>query len=129
MSKKPDSASRMAEILNPKRLAELRGQDAPPSPAPAEPLPSRPERSNAKAPAEPEAIPDERSKPAGRGRPLGSKNAKAGKKSDEEYCPTTVYIRKETRKRVKQTLLDAESAEDVSDLVESLLQEWLEKQG
>jgi hypothetical protein len=128
MSKKPDAASRMAEILSSQRLAELSSQ-APPSPAPSEGAASHPSRVAAKPSANSEAMSVEQPKHVGRGRPLGSKNAKAGKKSDDEYCPTTVYIRKETRKRVKQTLLDAESTEDVSDLVEGLLQEWLEKQG
>jgi hypothetical protein len=56
----------------------------------------------------------------GKGRPA------TGKKSNEDYCQTTISIRKETRKRVKQALLDAETGQDVSDLVEELLEKWLE---
>jgi hypothetical protein len=120
MNKKPDTASRMADILSAKRLADLKADAPPPSPAPPDPPAPLPAKPVTKAPA------TEVNQPSPRGRPLGSKNAKAGKKSDEDYCPTTIYIRKETRKRVKQALLDAETTEDVSDLVESLLQEWLE---
>jgi hypothetical protein len=124
MSKKPDTASRMADILAANRLAELRGPEAPPSPAPVEtPLPRAPKPISKPSP-KPEVSPVESETVGRRGRPLGSKT---GKKSDEEYCPTTIYIRKETRKRVKQALLYAESTEDVSELVEGLLQDWLDK--
>ncbi len=127
MSKKPDTASRMADILAANRLAELSEPETP-SPAPAESLPSRVARPVVKSPVQPEAVSEERAKQVGPGRPLGSKRAKPGKKDNAEYCATTIYIRKATRKRVQLTLLDAESDDDVSDLVEVLLQEWLEKQ-
>ncbi|WP_422932174.1 hypothetical protein [Singulisphaera sp. PoT] len=48
-----------------------------------------------------------------------------GKKSDEEYCTTTISIRIETRKQVKKALLDEENGKDMSDLVEELLGKWL----
>ncbi len=48
-----------------------------------------------------------------------------GKKSDEAFCQTTISIRKATRKQVKQVLLDAENGQDVSELVEELLVQWL----
>jgi hypothetical protein len=88
-------------------LGTLKNEPAPPSPAPL-------------AAAQRNA-PDVVSDPpkGGKGRPAN------GKKSNDEYCQTTISIRKTTRKRVKQALLDAESGQDVSELVEDLLTRWL----
>lgn len=88
-------------------LGTLKNEPAPPSPALSTPLP----RSADDAVSE--------MMKGGKGRPA------TGKKSNDEYCQTTISIRKDTRKRVKQALLDAESGQDVSELVESLLQRWL----
>jgi hypothetical protein len=89
-------------------LGTLKKEATPPSPAPME----RPERTAAK----PEAVASK----GERGRPA------TGKKSNEDYCQTTISIRKDTRKRVQHALLDAETGQDVSDLVEELLVKWLE---
>jgi hypothetical protein len=89
-------------------LGTLKNETPPPSPAPLEPSPPRVTK--------PEVTPSKGLK----GRPA------TGKKSDTEYCQTTISIRKATRKRVKQALLDAETGQDVSDLVEDLLGKWLE---
>ena len=97
MSKKPHPLEGLTTILG-----TLKSESPPPSPAPA---------NNASYPV---------ATSSGRGRPA------IGKKSNGEYCQTTISIRKETRKRVKQTLLDAETGQDVSDLVEELLVKWLE---
>ena len=103
MSKKPHPLDGLSNILG-----TLKGEAHPPSPAPTEPLP--------------QPIPD-----AGVGASKGGKGRPAtGKKSNGDYCQTTISIRKETRKRVKQALLDAETGQDVSDLVEDLLVNWLE---
>jgi hypothetical protein len=88
-------------------LGTLKNDSAPPSPA----LPTPPPKS--------EAVAGSDSSRGGKGRPA------TGKKSNEEYCQTTISIRKETRKRVKQALLDYETGQDVSDLVEELLTRWL----
>jgi len=59
------------------------------------------------------------SKPTGKGRP-------AGKRSDPGYSPTTFFVRKETKRRAAQLLLeDANSKTDLSDLVEQLLAQWV----
>ena len=105
MSKKPHPLEGLSSILG-----TLKGEAHPPSPAPVEPL------------SRPAAEPDVMATKGGKGRPA------TGKKSNEEYCQTTISIRKETRKRVKQALLDAETGQDVSDLVEELLVKWLESQ-
>lgn len=106
MSKKPHHLEGLSSILG-----TLKGEALPPSPAPARP--HHPE---------PVARPDADAAKGGKGRPA------TGKKSNEEYCQTTISIRKATRKRVKQALLDAETGQDVSDLVEELLTKWLESQ-
>lgn len=48
-----------------------------------------------------------------------------GKKSDDAFCQTTISIRKITRKRVKQVLLETDTGQDVSELVQELLEQWL----
>src|SRR5215831_12120990 len=56
----------------------------------------------------------------GRGRP-------PGKRSDPEYQPTTVLIRKQTKKTAVRLLEDIDSGQDLSDLIEQLLAEWIQK--
>lgn len=102
MSKKSHPLDGLSNILG-----TLKNEPAPPSPAP----PTPPPKSGAMIGPDPPR--------GGKGRPA------TGKKSNEEYCQTTISIRKETRKRVKQALLDAETGQDVSDLVEELLTRWL----
>lgn len=51
--------------------------------------------------------------------------AKRGKSSDPDYAQTSVYLKRETIKKA-QTKLIQESF-DFSDLVESLLRDWVEK--
>ena len=105
MSKKPHPLEGLSSILG-----SLKGESHPPSPAPLQPLPQAVARLDVMV------------SKAGKGRPA------TGKKSNEEYCQTTISIRKETRKRVKQALLDVETGQDVSELVEELLVKWLESQ-
>jgi hypothetical protein len=56
----------------------------------------------------------------GRGRP-------PGKRSDPDYQPTTVLIRKQTKKTAARLLEDTNAAHDLSDLIEQLLAEWIQK--
>lgn len=59
------------------------------------------------------------SEPIGKGRPTG-------KRSDPDYSPTTFFVRKETKRKAAQLLLeDANSKTDLSDLVEQLLAKWV----
>lgn len=53
-----------------------------------------------------------------RGRP-------AGKRSDPAWKPYTVLIRKETHKSVSRRLQDMDVGQDLSELVDELLAEWL----
>ena len=57
----------------------------------------------------------------GRGRP-------PGKRSDPDYQPTTVLIRKHTKKTAVRLLEDTNATQDLSDLIEQLLTEWIQKQ-
>jgi hypothetical protein len=57
----------------------------------------------------------------GRGRPRA-------KSSDPEYQPTTVILRKVTKRKAAHLLEDREMGKDLSELIEELLTEWLEKQ-
>jgi hypothetical protein len=53
-----------------------------------------------------------------RGRP-------SGKRSDPDFVPLTVYVRKETHRGVKRALLDQDEPGEISELVEELLADWL----
>ena len=57
----------------------------------------------------------------GRGRPRS-------KSSDPEYQSTTLILRKTTKRKASHLLEDREMGKDLSELVEELLTEWLEKQ-
>jgi hypothetical protein len=99
MSKKPDTASALASILRARRSEEA---ETPPPPSPAPVL----------TPPTVEASPPSK----GRG----------GKSSDKaNYSQYSVYLRKDTRKKVGRALDDAESGQDFSELVQELLEQWL----
>jgi|RhiMetdeSRZDD1v2_1073273.scaffolds.fasta_scaffold431825_2 hypothetical protein len=57
----------------------------------------------------------------GRGRP-------PGKRSDPDYQPTTVLLRKYTKKTATRLLEDTNAGHDLSDLIEQLLTEWIHRQ-
>jgi hypothetical protein len=57
----------------------------------------------------------------GRGRP-------PGKRSDPDFQPTTVLLRKHTKKTAARLLEDTSAAHDLSELIEQLLSEWIQKQ-
>jgi hypothetical protein len=61
--------------------------------------------------------------PVGRGR--GRPRAKS---SNPEYQPTTVILRKTTKRKAAHLLEDREMGKDLSELIEDLLTEWLAKQ-
>jgi hypothetical protein len=56
----------------------------------------------------------------GRGRP-------AGKRSNPNYEPTTLLLRKETKKKASRLLEDIGNRQDLSDLTEQLLSKWIEQ--
>jgi hypothetical protein len=54
------------------------------------------------------------------------KRRAVGKRSDPDYTPTTFFVRKETKRKAAQMLLeDVNSKTDLSDLVEELLAKWV----
>ena len=56
----------------------------------------------------------------GKGRP-------PGKRSDPAYQPTTVLLRKQTKKAANRQLEDEATGQDLSDLIEELLTQWIRK--
>jgi hypothetical protein len=104
-SLEPDIAPVEMPIRSPRAQEPLRSEEPrkvlPPSPAPVETPPSVPDKGK-------------------RGRPA------KGKKSNEDYCTTTITIREDTRTMVKKALLDQKAYGDMSELVEVLLRRWLE---
>jgi hypothetical protein len=80
--------------------SELEGKDEPPDQSPASQSETQPPK---------------------RGRPKG-------KRSDPDFEQVTAYIRKETYRQTKITLLSSDGEQDFSELIESLLTEWLSTQ-
>ena len=60
--------------------------------------------------------PREAASSRGKGRP-------PGKRSDPDYQPTTVLLRKQTKKTASRLLEDADTGQDLSELIEQLLAE------
>jgi hypothetical protein len=116
MSKKPDTASALAGILRAKRGDESEGAPTPPeasAPVTAAPTPPSPA-----LPATPSVAV---ASPA-----ISEKKTRGGKSSNKAtFSQFSVYLRKETRKKVGRALEDAETGQDFSDLVQSLLEQWL----
>lgn len=73
------------------------------------------------APLPPASAPQEAIEAKGRGRP-------AGKRSNPSYEPTTLLLRKETKKKASRLLEDIGNRQDLSDLTEQLLSNWIEQQ-
>lgn len=59
-------------------------------------------------------------------RPAGVRGRRPGKRSDPDYEPTTVLLRKKTKKLANRKLEDGESGQDLSDLIEQLLASWIQ---
>jgi hypothetical protein len=60
--------------------------------------------------------------------PVRPRGRPPGKRSDPDYQPTTVLIRKNTKKTATRLLEDTNAAHDLSDLIELLLTEWIHRQ-
>jgi hypothetical protein len=57
----------------------------------------------------------------GKGRP-------PGKRSNADYQPTTVFLRKATKNTAQRRLMDDTEKRDLSELIEQLLSQWVEAQ-
>jgi hypothetical protein len=76
----------------------------------------------AKQPAAPPPAPPIAAEPVrGKGRP-------PGKRSDPDYQPTTVLLRQHTKKMANRLLEDGSTGQDLSELIEQLLTEWIQQQ-
>ena len=76
----------------------------------------------AKRPAARRSVPPLAAEPArGKGRP-------PGKRSDPDYQPTTVLLRHQTKKMANRLLEDSSSRQDLSELIEQLLTDWIQQQ-
>jgi hypothetical protein len=51
-----------------------------------------------------------------------------GKRSNPEYKQYSVLLKKQTHRQVKSILRDQEDSPDVSELLQQLLEQWLEQQ-
>jgi hypothetical protein len=51
-----------------------------------------------------------------------------GKRSDPEYKQYSVLLKKQTHRQVTTILREREDSPDVSELLQQLLEQWLEKQ-
>ena len=51
-----------------------------------------------------------------------------GKRSDPEYKQYSVLLKKQTHRQVTAILRDQEDGPDVSELLQELLEQWLEQQ-
>jgi len=52
---------------------------------------------------------------------------RGGKRSDPDYEPITVFVRKETYRRVKIALLEDERNKQAGELIEELLSKWIDE--
>lgn len=57
--------------------------------------------------------------------PLKGRGRPAGKRSNPDFEPTTVLLRKQTKRKASRLLEDTESEHDLSELIETLLGEWI----
>jgi hypothetical protein len=59
---------------------------------------------------------------------LKSPGRPPGKRSDPAYKQYSVLLKKQTHRQVTNILRDREESPDVSELLQQLLEQWLEKQ-
>jgi hypothetical protein len=60
--------------------------------------------------------------------PARGKGRPPGKRSDPDYQPTTVLLRQQTKKMANRLLEDKSTGQDLSELIEQLLTEWIRRQ-
>jgi hypothetical protein len=64
---------------------------------------------------------------AGAGAPRKVGRQRTGKRSDTEYRQVSTWIRRDTYERVTRRLFTRENRREFSELVQSLLEEWLKQ--
>jgi hypothetical protein len=60
--------------------------------------------------------------------PMRGKGRPPGKRSDPDYQPTTVLLRHQTKKMANRLLEDGSTRQDLSELIEQLLTDWIQQQ-
>ena len=108
MAKKPDDAAKIAGLASILQVSNKPKEAA--AAAPSHPSPALPAPPPSEAP-----LPSPRRKQAER----------VGKYRDPNYHHYGVYLRKETHKQAKRRLEDSDSGQDVSELLQTLLEQWL----
>lgn len=87
-------------------------------------------KQEAEQPAPPADVPVEVLEPSSREEaPAATRNRgrPRGKRSQNDYVQTSVYVRKQTHREVKLALLQSDDARDFSELVDELLVRWLNR--
>jgi len=67
-------------------------------------------------------------RPSHEAAPSRGKGRPPGKRSDPDYQPTTVLLRKQIKKTARRLLEDTGTGQDLSELIEQLLVEWIQQQ-
>ena len=76
-----------------------------------------------------DAPPQDQAQGGGRTETLSRKAGRPpGKRSDPDYKQYSVLLKRQTHRKVSGLLRDKESSQDVSELVELLLEKWLVEQ-
>ena len=57
--------------------------------------------------------------------PMSMRGRPAGKRSNPDFEPTTIFLRRNTKRTANRTLEDSGVKQDLSELIESLLQQWI----
>ncbi len=57
--------------------------------------------------------------------PISMRGRPTGKRSNPDFEPTTIFLRKATKKTANRALEDSGVKQDLSELIESLLQQWI----
>jgi len=70
----------------------------------------------------------QRPAPAIEAKPVRGIGRPPGKRSDPDFQPTTILLRKQTKRTANRLLEDAEAGQDLSDLIEQLLGDWIRRQ-
>ena len=66
--------------------------------------------------------------PAPESAPVKALGRPPGKRSNADYGPVQVLLKKQTHKLARRILTDLDNGQDLSELVQALLEQWVAKQ-
>lgn len=75
-----------------------------------------------------QALPEQAISDAVSATPTARRGRPNGKRSDAEFQQVTAYVRRDTYRQVSIRLIDQPQKGEFSELVQELLQKWLEKE-